>query len=176
VNAAIAAFPVATDTVQGKVSLAVAANFPSVSNVEAVTPAYLNAALVDASATTKGLVNLQQNQVLGAGAKIIDTIFTRHVALGAGSEMDLQAGDSFSKTVSAATTLSFSNIPASGLAATVILELTNGGSAAVTWPANTDWEGGTPPALTAAGVDVLGFYTYNNGAKWHGLVLSLDSK
>jgi len=40
-----AAVPDATDTVKGKVSLAVAANRPSTSDAEAVTPAYLNAAL-----------------------------------------------------------------------------------------------------------------------------------
>lgn len=45
-NAIIAAAtPDATDTVKGKVSLAVAANRPSTSDAEAVTPAYLNAAL-----------------------------------------------------------------------------------------------------------------------------------
>jgi hypothetical protein len=46
VAAAIAAIPVvpdATDTVKGKVSLAVAANHPSVSDTEAATPAYVNA-------------------------------------------------------------------------------------------------------------------------------------
>jgi hypothetical protein len=38
-----AATPDATDTVKGKVALAVAANHPSTSDDEAVTPAYLNA-------------------------------------------------------------------------------------------------------------------------------------
>jgi hypothetical protein len=47
VNAAIAAAetPTATDTVAGKVSLAVAANMPSTSDTEAATPAAVNAAI-----------------------------------------------------------------------------------------------------------------------------------
>jgi hypothetical protein len=45
----VAAVPVATDTVQGKVSLAVAANHPSVSETEAATPAYVTAAISSAA-------------------------------------------------------------------------------------------------------------------------------
>lgn len=42
----VATFPVATDTIQGKVSLAVAANYPQTGNdTDAVTPKYLNEAL-----------------------------------------------------------------------------------------------------------------------------------
>lgn len=45
-DAQIAAIPAATDTVQGKVSLAVAANYPSTSDTEATTPAYVAASLL----------------------------------------------------------------------------------------------------------------------------------
>jgi hypothetical protein len=60
--------PDATDTVAGKVSLAVTANFPSTSNVEAATPAYVTAAvnsavaaipvIADATDNTAGKVSL----------------------------------------------------------------------------------------------------------------------
>ena len=66
VGLAIAAIPViadATDTVKGKVSLAVAANFPSTSDTEAATPAYVDAvvasaSIADATDTLKGKVSL----------------------------------------------------------------------------------------------------------------------
>lgn len=70
----------------------------------------------------------------------------------------------------------FSNPPASGSAGSFVLELTNGGSGTVTWPASIDWEGGTAPTLTAAGTDILVFYTRDGGTTWHGIVSSLDSK
>jgi hypothetical protein len=87
IGAAIAAAttPDATDTVKGKTSLAVAANYPSTSDAEAVTPAYLSSAIAaatpDTSATTRGLVNLSSMQQLGAGDKVINGV---RVGRGAG--------------------------------------------------------------------------------------------
>jgi hypothetical protein len=48
--ALVAAAPAASDTVQGKVSLAVAANASSTSDTEAATPAFVNAAIAAALA------------------------------------------------------------------------------------------------------------------------------
>lgn len=38
------------------------------------------------------------------------------------------------------------------------------------------WAGGTAPTLTASGRDALGFYTYDGGTTWTGLVLGKDIK
>ena len=97
------------------------------------------------------------------------------VAMGA-NNVDLATGNFFSKTISGATTLTVSNIPAAGLAASFILDLTNGGSAAITWWSGTKWAGGTAPTLTSAGRDVLGFFTHDGGTTWSGLVLGRDVK
>jgi hypothetical protein len=78
--------------------------------------------------------------------------------------------------VSGATTFSFTNAPVAGLTAAFVLELTNGGSATVTWPAGTRWADGTAPTLTAAGVDILGFYTRDGGTTWRGIFLAKDSQ
>ena len=94
----------------------------------------------------------------------------------ASSAIDLSAGNYFTKTITKATTFTVSNVPASGTVASVILELTNGGSSNVTWFSGVTWAGGTAPTLTAAGVDVLGFYTTDGGTIWRGLVLALDIK
>lgn len=92
------------------------------------------------------------------------------------NNIDVATGNVFIKTIAAASTLTVSNVPASGKVASFILKLTNGGAAVVTWWAGIKWAGGTAPTLTAAGTDNLGFYTHDGGATWQGFLLSKDSK
>ena len=87
----------------------------------------------------------------------------------AAADVDLSAGDVFTVTISAATALTFSNVPA-GKAATFNLIITNGGAATVTWPTSVKWASGTAPTLTASGVDVLTFLTPDGGVTWYGTV------
>lgn len=61
-------------------------------------------------------------------------------AMGA-NNIDLSLGNLFTKTISGATTLTVSNIPPTGTVAYMILELTNGGSATVTWFSGVKWGG-----------------------------------
>lgn len=98
------------------------------------------------------------------------------VALGAGSAINVSSAAVFSKTVTAATTFTVTNVPASGKVASFILDLTNGGAFAVTWWAGTKWASGTSPSLTVSGRDVLGFFTYDGGTTWTGLLLGRDVK
>lgn len=90
--------------------------------------------------------------------------------------IDLSTGNFFTKTISGATTLTVSNVVATGSANSFVLELTNAGSATITWFSGVKWAGGTAPTLTAAGVDILGFYTHDGGTTWRGMVLAKDSK
>ena len=92
------------------------------------------------------------------------------------SNIDLSTGNYFTRTISGTTTLTVSNIPTTGTANSFILDLTNGGSATVNFFANVKWAGGVAPTLTASGRDALGFYTYDAGTTWTGLVLGLDIK
>lgn len=101
--------------------------------------------------------------------------YETRVAMGA-SDIDLAAGNYFTKTISGATTLTVSNTPASGVVGSFVLDLTDGGSATVTWWANVKWAGGTAPTLTTAGRDVLGFFTHDAGTTWSGFVLGADVK
>jgi len=94
----------------------------------------------------------------------------------AASNIDLATGNMFTRTISGATTFAVSNVATSGNVSSFILDLTNGGSATVTWWANMRWAGGTAPTLTAAGRDVLGFFTHNGGTTWTGLLLGKDVK
>jgi hypothetical protein len=108
-------------------------------------------------------------------APVLTGVKETRVAMPANA-IDLATANYFTKTISGATTLTVSNVPATGTAASFILDLTNGGSATVTWWTGVKWAGGTAPTLTAAGVDILGFYTHDGGTTWRGLVLAKDSK
>jgi len=95
------------------------------------------------------------------------------VAMGA-NDIDLSAGNYFTKTISGATTLTVSNVASSGSVSAFILELTNGGSAAVTFFSGVTWAAATAPTLTTAGVDNLAFFTTDGGTTWRGFVLGLN--
>lgn len=99
----------------------------------------------------------------------------KRVAMAA-SDIDLRTGNYFTRTVSTTTTLTVSNTPAAGTAASFILDLTNGGSATVNWWSGMKWAGGTAPTLTTSGRDVLGFFTHDGGTTWTGLLLGKDVK
>lgn len=104
------------------------------------------------------------------------------VAVGA-SDMDLATGNSFTKTITTTTTLTFSNIPASGQLIVWKLALTNAGAFAVTFP-TINWvlPDGTystsiatylaanapRTALKTSGVDTFIFYTENGGTTVYG--------
>jgi hypothetical protein len=49
-----------------------------------------------------------------------------------------------------------------------VLQLANGGSYTVTWPASVKWPANTAPTLTSSGVDLLIFSTTNTGTTWRG--------
>jgi len=89
----------------------------------------------------------------------------------AANDIDLSLANYFSKTISGTTTLTVSNVPATGTAISIILDLTNGGSAAITWWSGMKWAGGAAPSLTSSGRDILGFFTYDGGTTWNGLLL-----
>jgi hypothetical protein len=116
-----------------------------------------------------GVVKLLASGNIITGLKEIKTAV-------AASDIDLSTGNFFSKTISGNTTFTVSNVPASGVAASLVLDLTNGGSAVVAWWAGVKWPAGAAPILTVSGRDVLGFFTYDGGVTWTGLMLGRDVK
>lgn len=58
----------------------------------------------------------------------------------------------------------------SGYGSVFLLELTNGGVGTQTWMSGIRWPSGTPPSLQASGVDVLAFFTDDNGSNWRGVL------
>lgn len=90
---------------------------------------------------------------------------------GGTQDIDLTLGRTVNATVdTSANTFTFSNSTASGTLDGFILNITNGGSQTVTWPASVDWPAATAPTLTAAGLDVLVFITVDGGTTWLGFV------
>ena len=87
--------------------------------------------------------------------------------------IDLSLGNYFTYTLSGDQTLTVSNIAASGSVSAFVLEVTNGGSAALTFFSGVTWAAATAPTLTAAGVDTLAFFTHDGGTTWRGFVLGL---
>ena len=97
----------------------------------------------------------------------------------AGVALDLSTGSYFTKTIAANTTFTVSNVPTTGTAASIILELTNAGAYTIGWGTgftSVKWAGGTAPVFTASGVDIIGLYTHDAGATWRGIFLSKDSR
>jgi hypothetical protein len=139
----------------------------------------------DTSANLTGIANVSGDIITAGNINISGnasitqitstaTVQENQVALGAGNSIDVRLGAVFTKTISAATTFSVTGVPSSGKVGSFILELTNGGSSAITWWGGIRWAGGTAPSLTSAGVDILGFYTFNGGTTWNGLVMGRD--
>lgn len=126
---------------------------------------------------TGDLVGTTDVQTLSG--KILEGLVEKRVALGNVSgtiTLDLAAANYFTFTMTGATTVAVSNVPATGNVPAVILEITNGGANTLTNLVGATWPGGLAPTLTVSGVDVLGFYTTNNGTTWRGFVLGLDTK
>jgi hypothetical protein len=86
-------------------------------------------------------------------------------------DVDLSAGEFFTKAISTNSTFTFSN-PTASKAQGFVLELTITSAAVPTWPASVNWTGGTTPTL-GNGVHILGFITFNGGTDWYGFVGAL---
>lgn len=125
-------------------------------------------------ATTAYVIN-ERSATATLSGKTLTGLRETRVAVAA-SALDLATGNLFTKTISGVTTFTVSNVPAAGSSVSFLLDLTNGGSATVTWWSGVKWAGGTVPTLTASGRDVLGFFTHDGGTTWTGLLLGKDVK
>lgn len=152
----------------------------STSSVEALATNTADALALKASADALATAVGTLNAAIAAKAASITPTITGlrevRVALGAGTAINAAAGNLFTKTITGATVLSVTNVPAAGTVACFLLDLTNGGSAAITWWAACKWPGGVAPLLTVAGRDLLGFVTHDGGATWTGMRLAKDAK
>lgn len=81
-----------------------------------------------------------------------------------------RASTDITATGSGAVALAFSNLPASGIAASMVVRIVNGGLRSWTWPTGTRWAGGAAPTLTTSGTDVVVFFTADAGTNYYASV------
>jgi hypothetical protein len=84
-------------------------------------------------------------------------------------DIDCTVGNFFTKTISANSTFTFSNPPASR-AYGFTLELTHT-SGSVTWPVAVEWPSATAPTITAGKTSLFMFVTDDGGTRWRGAAL-----
>ena len=149
-----------------------------------ITPSNVLTATNTQTLTNKTLGATTLSGTLSAADQIINRPVLEDYAVqgsavgntGATRTFDLSVANFFSATLDQACTFTFSNPPASGDFGTFVLELTNGGAFAITYPASVDFVGGVAPTLTASGVDQLVFTTRDGGTTYFGFVAGLDIK
>jgi hypothetical protein len=88
--------------------------------------------------------------------------------------LDLAVAQYFTLSITGPTALVFANVPAGTFAIGVILRVTNGEAALLTWPVSVQWPGGTKPVLTTDGVDILVLLSDDSGTTWRGMVAARD--
>lgn len=89
--------------------------------------------------------------------------------------VDFTDGHYQTLTVTGAFTISFTNFPESTIAGGLTLELTNGESSAITWPAEVKWAGNVLPTFSTTGVDIITFVTRDKATgSLHAFVSGLD--
>ena len=107
----------------------------------------------------------QQN----AGTKVTGPYSANITAMGA-NDVDCSAGNYFTKTITGATTFTFSNAPTS-VVYSFTMEVTLNGSNAITWPAAVKWNADTAPTLTDGKTQLFMFITDDGGTRWRGSAL-----
>lgn len=137
-----------------------------------ITAGYLNEVTDDiiTSVQTVG------NQEISGKKKFNASIQEKVVNLGAGNNIDISQGTLFTKTITGNTTFTVTASEGSDTLVSFVLEITNGGSATVTWWNNVKWKYGIAPTLVTSGMDVLGFYSKDGGTNWVGMILARDVK
>ena len=81
--------------------------------------------------------------------------------------VDCSAGNYFTKTITGATTFTFTNVP-TGVAYTFTMEVTLNGSNAITWPGSVKWPADTAPSITDGKTQLFVFLTDDGGTRWRG--------
>lgn len=80
-------------------------------------------------------------------------------------------GNFFSKTISASSSFTFSNVPAAGKSYSLTLKVTHQ-SGTISWPASVRWPSGVAPVLQTGKVHLFMFVTNDGGVSWNGVAIS----
>ena len=113
--------------------------------------------------------NIEKFATTSSGVKVTGNQTNNVVAMGA-NDVDCSAGSYFTKTITGATTFTFSNVP-TGVEFSFTMEVTLNGSNAITWPSSVKWNADTAPTLTDGKTQLFMFLTTNGGTRFRGSAL-----
>lgn len=130
---------------------------------------YVDVATLGTSEASKALTADANGDVIISGTTLLNSAQRGNVVAMAGLAMDCSLGNYFTKTISANSTFSFSNVPSSSSYA-LTLELTHT-SGTVTWPSSVKWPRDETPILTTGKTHVFVFFTDDGGTRWRGAAL-----
>ncbi len=121
-----------------------------------------------------GTQNLQDNELIRAKIRDYSESVSSPTISSGTLVLNLETSNIFTVSLNAAiTTITITNVPASGSGASFTLIFTADGTArAVTWPSSIKWAGGTAPTITSTSgkVDSFAFFTSDGGTTWQGYV------
>ena len=153
-------------TIGGTLTYEDVTNVDSVGIVTARDGIKINAGGLD---ITAGGINVVGVITASSGVKITGNQTNNIVAMGA-NDVDCSAGSYFTKTITGATTFTFSNVP-TGVEFSFTMEVTLNGSNAITWPTSVKWNADTAPTLTDGKTQLFMFVTSNGGTRFRGSAL-----
>ena len=145
-----------TGTFSGNVSVGGTLTYDDVTNIDSV-------GLITARS---GINVIAGVSTFSGGTNITGSQTSNISAMGANA-VDCSAGNYFTKTITGATTFTFTNVP-TGVAYTFTMEVTLNGSNAITWPASVKWPADTAPSITDGKTQLFVFLTDDGGTRWRG--------
>ena len=154
-----------TGSFSGNVSIGGTLTYDDVTNIDSV-------GLITARKginVTAGVSTFAAATHQNAGTKVSGPYSANITAMGA-NDVDCSAGNYFTKTISGATTFTFSNVP-TGVVYAFSMEVTLNGSNAITWPSSVKWNADTAPALTDGKTQLFMFLTDDGGTRFRGSAL-----
>ena len=153
---------VGTITATGNVSIGGTLTYDDVTNIDSVGLITARSGINVLAGVSTFAAQIEAN----GGTKITGSQTSNISAMGANA-VDCSAGNYFTKTITGATTFTFTNVP-TGVAYTFTMEVTLNGSNAITWPATVKWPADTPPAITDGKTQLFVFLTDDGGTRWRG--------
>jgi hypothetical protein len=151
-----------TGTFSGNVSVGGTLTYDDVTNIDSVGLITARSGINVIAGVSTFAAQIEAN----GGTKITGSQTSNISAMGANA-VDCSAGNYFTKTITGATTFTFTNVP-TGVAYTFTMEVTLNGSNAITWPGTVKWPADTAPTITDGKTQLFVFLTDDGGTRWRG--------
>ena len=154
-----------TGSFTGNVSIGGTLTYDDVTNIDSV-------GLITARKginVTAGVSTFAAATHQNAGTKVSGPYSANVTAMGA-NDVDCSAGNYFTKTITGATTFTFSNVP-TGVVYSFTMEVTLNGNNSITWPSSVKWNADTAPTLTDGKTQLFMFITDDGGTRFRGSAL-----